>query len=353
MGRRIGIALLSFAHNHQFHWARAFRSDPRVRMVVSWDSNRERGITGARETGTRFTSELDVVLSDSNVQAVAICSETNLHAELTIAAAKAGKHVLCEKPMATSLEECKEMLRAVGEYGVKYMQAFPQRHIPSNGKIKELLQAQAIGKVSLVRKRHGHSFALQGLPQSMPWIVDTHHAGAGAFLDEGIHECDVLRWFFGDPISVTAMVGNSVADIAAFGVDDFGAAIFRFQGGEIAVLEAGWAWVAGGPTTEIYGDQGTIIQSLTDCASNAVPLKGLGYLQIFKASERDVGWQDLGCAFDFSFAHERVATAFVDCLEGDTPPPVTAYDGLKALEMMLGAYLSARTGQVVNFPLNA
>lgn len=349
MSKPIGVALLSFAHSHQFHWARVFGRDPRAEIIAAWDDDRQRGTNGANVTGTQFASDLDRILSDDRISAVAICSETSLHENLTIAAARAGKHVLCEKPMAPTLEQCRNMIGAIEEAGVIYMQAFPQRHVPSNHEIKRLLETKAIGRTSLIRKRHGHDFALRGLAEDMPWIVDRRQAGEGGFLDEGIHECDVLRWFLGDPVAVTAMIGNSLAEIERFGVDDFGCAIFRFAGGELGVLESGWSWVAGGPTTEIYGDQGTIIQSLTDCASNAVPLDGVGELQLFRVAEGELGWRNVGSRSNFKLVHEAVASAFVDCLESGGPLPVTAYDGMKAVEMMVGAYMSAREGRIIGF----
>ncbi len=343
----IRVALLSFAHNHQFHWARRFAKDERVEMVAAWDSDTNRGQKGAQELGIPFVENLDTVLS-SQIDAVAICSETALHHKLALAAATAGKHILCEKPMALSLSQCQEMMSAAKRAGVTYMQAFPQRHLATNHAIKDVLTSAKLGKISLIRKRHGHFFALQGLAQGMPWIVDKNLAGAGGFFDEGIHECDVLRWFFGDPVAVSAMTGNAVAEIAEHRLDDFGAAIFRFAGGELAVLESGWSWVAGGPTTEIYGDQGTLIQTGTDVTSNRCSL-GLPQLQVYtQASDT---WEVIETHHDFSLAHESVAAAFVDCLANDEVPPVTGEDGMKALEMMLGAYLAARTGSTVKFPL--
>ena len=351
MSKSIGVALLSFAHNHQFHWARALSAHPDVHLAGAWDSQPERGRAGAEAVNVEFEPDLERLLTRDDVDAAAICSETASHAPLAVKAAEHGKHVLCEKPMALGLPQCRDMIGAASESGVVYMQAFPQRHMRSNHAILGHLQAGTLGAVSLVRKRHGHAFGLGTLAADMPWIVDREQAGAGGFLDEGIHECDVLRWFLGDPVSVQASIGNTLPSMAERGIDDFGAAIFSFAGGEKAVLESGWTWLAGGPTTEIYGSKGSLAQNCTDLTAHRMPLPGVTKLQLYLEAEQASGWQALDVDDEFSQAHERVAHAFADCLQSGHAPEVTGEDGKKAVEMMLGAYMSAVQGREIFFPL--
>lgn len=344
----IGVALLSFAHAHQEHWAKALSTDPRARLVAVWDENRDRGTAAAGRHGGPFVPDLTSLLRDPRVQAVAICAENHRHADLTISAADAGKHILCEKPTARSLLECQQMATAITRTGVVYMQSFPQRLLPANQRVKRLLAEGTIGPVSLVRKRHGHFFALRDLATTMPWIVDRQRAGGGALLDEGVHQADVLRWLLGDPEEVAALPGRVSGGRT---LEDTGAAIYRFRGGVLGVLEAGWTWVAGGPTTEIYGDRGTIVQGFTDCASSAAPLPGSAYLQLYRADAPVPAWVDLGVGHDFWTIHQRVPRAFLDCLTSGDPPPSDLTDGTAALEMILGAYQAAAERRVVQFPL--
>lgn len=348
----VGVGLLSFAHGHQFHWARAFGEHPAVDMVTAWDDDVRRGETGAAQVGVSFTSDLAEVLADPRVTAVAVCSETARHGQLVRAAAQAGKHVLCEKPIGLSLAEVDSMAAAVAAADIRYMQAFPQRHLASNQKLLDILGSGVLGDISMVRKRHGHGYGLENLDTHMPWIVDPAQAGAGGFFDEGVHECDALRWLLGEPLSVSAMLGSSTPQARGWGVDDVGAALFRFSGGVLASLEAAWTWVAGGPTTEIYGSQGTLIQSFTDVASNRQPLPGAENLLLYLEAERDKGWQNIPCHSPFGKAHETVARTFVDALIHGGPMPVTLADGRAALEMMLGAYTAAEQGREVSFPLD-
>jgi predicted dehydrogenase len=344
----IGVALLSFAHTHQEHWATSLAADPRAVVRAVWDSDPQRGAAAAARHTTEFEGSLDVVLRRPDVHAVTICSETCRHADLVVAAAQAGKHILCEKPIAGSLSACHQMASAVSEHGVTYMQSFPQRLLPANLRVRTLLREAAIGPISLVRKRHGHYFALRDLAATMPWILDPAQAGGGAFLDEGVHQTDVLRWLLGDPLEVVALPGRISGGRL---VEDTGAAIFRFPEGVTAVLEAGWTWVAGGPTTEIYGDRGTIVQGFTDCASSAAPLPGAAYLRLYRTDCPEPAWTDLGDSHDFWTIHQRVPRAFLDCLVAGRPPASDLMDGAAALEMILGAYLAAAERRAVGFPL--
>jgi predicted dehydrogenase len=236
------------------------------------------------------------------------------------------------------------MKAAVERSGVFFLQSFPQRLMPGNLAIKKLLDERAIGKISHVRKRHGHPFGLKGLEQDMPWIVDPGSAGGGAYLDEGVHQTDILQWYFGMPLSVMAQTTGRLGN-----VETSGAALYRFEGNILAVHEAAWNWHAGGPTTEIYGEEGTIIQSYTDCASNSQG-NFCPHLALYRA--KTGSWEEIPVTYDFSMTHTLFPTIFVDLLTGETNElPATIDDGMKALEMALAAYQSARTGQLITFPL--
>ena len=339
-----GVALLSFAHFHQHIWAQTFLSDHRVRVVGFWDSDTERGKAMSAKYGLDWYPDLDDLLSRKDVQGAAICSENFRHKELTLRCCQKGLHVFCEKPTAMNLAECREMKAAVEKSGVLFLQSFPQRLMPGNLAIKRLLEKEVLGRISHVRKRHGHPFGLKGLEKDLPWIVESDSAGGGAYLDEGIHQTDLLRWYFGMPLSVIAQTAGTLGQVETSGI-----AIYRFKGDILAVHEAGWNWRAGGPTTEIYGENGTIMQSYTDCASNS-PGNFCPHLTLYLT--KTARWQEMPVTYDFSTTHTLFPKVFADLLTGETTElPATLEDGMKALEMALAAYQSAQTGQLVTFPL--
>lgn len=339
-----GVVLLSFAHFHQYTWAETFFRDNRIRVVGFWDSDPGRGEAMNLKYNLPFYQDLDELLSRKDVQGAAICSENFRHKELTLRCCEKGIHVFCEKPTALTLTECREMKAAVEKSGVLFLQSFPQRLMSGNLAIKKLLDEGAIGKICHVRKRHGHPFGLKGLEKDMPWIVDPGSAGGGAYLDEGVHQTDLLRWYFGRPLSVMAQTSGTLGH-----VETSGAAIYRFEGDILAVHEAGWNWHAGGPTTEIYGEKGTIIQSYTDCASNS---KGNFCPHLALYLTKTECWEEMPVTYDFSTTHTLFPKMFADLLTGEkTELPATIDDGMKALEMVVAAYRSAQTGQLVTFPL--
>jgi predicted dehydrogenase len=141
----IGIGVLSFAHGHVTTYVHVMKDFSDVKFVSAYDDNEQRGkgvcdAVGACHAGRmRYTSRVDDVLNDPNIQAVMIGSETSRHAELCIAAARAGKHILCQKPMAMSLAECDRMMAAVDKAGVRFAMAFQMRHDPANIRIREIV----------------------------------------------------------------------------------------------------------------------------------------------------------------------------------------------------------------------
>lgn len=336
----VGVALLSFAHAHQNHWAEVFASDPRSRIVGVWDDQPERGRSGAERLGAPWVADLDELLSRDDVTAVAICAANDDKPELVRRAARAGRHILIEKPTAARADDIPAMIRAVAEAGVTCVQSFPHRLVPNNRRVKEILDAGTLGRVGVMRKRHGHGFALEMLATDMPWIVDPRSGGGGALLDEGIHEVDLLRWYFGEPESVYAEAANLQTELP---VDDNGVAVFRFPGGVMVTLASSWTWRAGGPTTEVYGTDGTLLQFRTDCASNDAPDPAGMELRLWRHGA--AAWEEVGERDSFSGIHHRMARHFLDVLVDGVTPSTTLEDGYRAQVVMEAAYRASKTGE--------
>lgn len=338
----IGLALLSFAHFHQYKWVEAFKTDSRSRIIGFWDDNPERGMTVERETGIPYYQNLDRLLSNKNVNAGAICSETSKHLFLIEQCCRYGLPVMCEKPTARSVTEGLRVKEALDSSSIPFLQVFPQRLMTGNLRIKKLLDSGELGRITHVRKRHGHGFGLKTLESDMPWIVNQTESGGGAYMDEGIHEADLLRYYFGMPFSVSAQLS-----LRKCGEGEMAAtALYKFADDLSVVHESGWDWLAGGPTTEIYGEEGVIIESLTDCASSTGnPL--LPHLSLFR--KKTGRWETLEENYDFSSIHYLFPHAFLDMLTLGTAPVAGIEDGLRALEMVEGVYKAANDKCTVEF----
>ena len=216
-------------------------------------------------TACAYSPHLEDLLDDPAIQGVIVTCETNRHAEMVLAAARAGKHILCQKPMALSLDDCDRMAAAVAQAGVTFMMAFQMRHDPSNRKIKELLEQGAVGKVGLLRRRHCIPVLFDERFVTGPsrWHIDPEK-NMGMFMDDASHATDFIHWLLGRPESVMAEIGNTLTTVAP---DDTGVAIYRFASGAMAVLVNSSVTLAGENTTEVYGDQGVIIQNHDDVPS--------------------------------------------------------------------------------------
>lgn len=350
MTTKIGLGVISFAHGHANTYCERLATFDDVQLVACWDDDTARGSAAAGKYGMRYSPHLEDLLSDPAIQGVIVTCETNRHAEMVLAAAQAGKHILCQKPMALTLEDCDRMAAAVEQAGVKFMMAFQMRHDPSNQKIKELVESGAIGKVGLLRRRHciPALFNADFVNGPSRWHIDPEK-NMGMFMDDASHATDFIHWILGRPISVMAEIENTLTAVAP---DDTGVAIYRFAGGTMSVLLNSSVTLAGENTTEVYGDQGVIIQNHDDVPSTNVPLPpGPIALKLYTRGQPQ--WEDLGIPIPASHA-ERIAAvprAFVDCLLHDLTPPATAHDGRVSVEMVLGAYRSAQEGRRVHFPL--
>lgn len=343
----INITMMGVAHPHADQWARAWNAHVDVRLCGVWDQDAARAEAWGARHGVRVYQTREELLGDPAVDAVGICSENSGHAANAIAAAEAGMDILCEKPTAAALEDCDDMIRAVEKAGVRYMQAFPMRVDPVNERIKALLDAGAIGKVLTFRKRHGIGWAALGdMPEEYGWFTDESLAGGGAFLDEGVHAADFLIWMFGFPLSITAKITNCGGKQP---LDDNGVAILEFPNHVIGTLHASWVFQAASVTTEIFGEEGTILQQSNDCASTAVNGEDNFPLKVYSRTSSMPGWENPRMPANFKQIHEAVATRFADCLVSGQAFPSSLQDGRDALRLILAAYQSARENRTIYF----
>jgi predicted dehydrogenase len=348
MSAPLRLGIISYAHGHIHAYVDVIKGFNDAQVVAAWDDNPERGAKYSAQYGIAFEPDLDRLLARDDIDAVFITSPTNQHAEHAVSAAQAGKHILLQKPMALTLADCDRIIAAVAQYGVRFSLCYQMRADPVNQKIKALLDEGAVGKVAVVRRRHAipvllnPEFAYPG-----NWHIDPAQ-NMGMFMDDASHAADWFLWMLGQPVSVIAEIDNVVTDVAP---DDNGVAVYRFAHKEIGILLNSSTTLAAEATTEIYGDQGSIIHNYGDVPSSNVPNPpGAVALKIYRAAVGD--WE----YFDFPLVKhgERIRAvprAVIDYLQGKSGPLATAAEGRICIEMILGAYQAAQTGQRVRFPL--
>ncbi|HHT69244.1 MAG TPA: Gfo/Idh/MocA family oxidoreductase, partial [Firmicutes bacterium] len=256
------------------------------------------------------------------VDAVIICSENSRHREFTELAASYGRHVLCEKPIATSMEDGQAMIEACQKAGAKLQIAFPVRFATPVMRVKEMLDQGQIGDVLAISgTNHGQ----------MPggWFVDPVLAGGGAVMDHTVHVVDLIRWFLGKEfVSVYAEADSMLWDVD---IDDCGMLSMEMEGGVIVTQDPSWSRPRTNPTwgdvtLRIVGTKGVI--NLDAFAQNFVVYDDVKN----KVSERSFA-EDM----DFGLIED-----FIHMIIEDREPSISGYDGLKAMEVALAAYESAR-----------
>ena len=348
MNAPIGIGFLSFAHGHVQAYADVMKGFEDVRLVAAYDDNETRGKAVCDRNGMRYSPHVEDVLRDSSVEAVIVGSETSRHAELCVAAAEAGKHILCQKPMALSVEDADRMIGAAAKAGVSLGIAFQMRHDPVNIRMREIVQSGALGDIAVVRRRHciGVLLSPEFVNGPTNWHIKAEY-NMGMFMDDATHPADWFHWMLGKPASVIAEIDNVITDVAP---DDTGVAVYRFGKGEMGLLFNSSVISAGENTTEIYGSKGVLIQNYGDAPSCNTPHCPDGpHLKWFRYGAPDWEVVDVPVIRDHGERIRAVPRPWVDSLLDGTPPTATGEDGRVAVRMVLGAYQSAREGRRVQF----
>ena len=339
----IRIGVLSFAHGHIHAYCTRLKTFSDAVLVAAWDDNEARGREAAERYGIAFEPDYKALLARDDIDAVIITSETNKHADLAVAACAAGKHILCQKPLATTLEDCDRIIDAVDQSGVHFQMAFQMRCDPLNQQIKRWLDEGALGRVGALRRRHCINFLFNPTIATGPtaWHIDPV-ANVGMFFDDAVHAADFLYWILGKPVSVMAEIDNILTTVAP---DDTGIALYRWQTGTMGVLFNSSVTLAGENTCEIYGDEGVIIQNFDDGVSVGHAPPGVSALKLFRKSTGK--WEEF--AYPLPANHgERLGAIprpFIDNLLQGNPSAITASDGKISVEMCLAAYESAREGK--------
>lgn len=344
----IGVAVISFAHGHATTYCNQIKNFPDARLIACWDDNKGRGRTAAEKFGMSFVPDLDVLLGDPEIDAVIVTSETSKHAEHVEQAAAAGKHILCQKPMALSLAECDAMIAAVERAGIHFSMAFQMRNDPANQAMKRIVDAGEIGRLSFVRRRHclGVLFSDDFVNGLTRWHFG-HDTNIGMFFDDATHAADWFYWMLGKPTSVVAEIERVLTEQDT---DDTGVAIYRFAGGVLGVLTNSSVIRAAENTTEIYGELGTIVQNYGDAPASFLPRPNGVAVKLYVHGRQPAEWQDLGLHAQRSQG-DRIAAVprpFIDNLKNGAPPQVTAAEGRVSVEMVLAAYQSAAEGKRIS-----
>ena len=311
----------------------------KVRAIAS------RTAAGARATAERFgiprsTDDYRTLLDDPDIDVVDILTPNYLHSEMTIAAAEAGKHVICIKPLAINMQQVEAMERAITESGVRFFYAENVPFIPALEKAQSVIEEGALGEVFRVKACEGI-----GMPPNS-WAFDPEKSGGGAIIDMAVHSIAFCRWIAGaEAESVYAQAGTFLhRDKTSNG--DTAVLVIRFKNGVIGQCEDSWS-LAGAMDSrfEVFGTAGRIlIDNLHRQPLQVVSEEGYAYWGGPKASGR--GWTfPLPLPGDVIDGQYAMLEHFIDCLRHDTRSRSEFADGRAIQSIVDAAYRSLKSGK--------
>lgn len=325
--KQVTLALVGGAHIHTPGFVKKLtaRSDVSVKWV--WDHDAARAKRVAADLGSQAAQDLDLIWKDSSIHGVVVCSETNLHEPLVVAAAAAGKHLFVEKPLGLGAADSFRMAAAIEKAGVLFQTGYFMRGTPALQFLREQVAAGSFGKVTRYRHTNCHSGALGGwFDTDWRWMTDPKQAGCGAFGDLGTHALDIMLWIMGDVESVTASLETATRRYGD--VDELGEGLLKFKQGAIGSLAASWVDVAHPVSLLLSGTEG-----------HASIVNGELFIQSKKLPGADgkIPWTALPPAWPHAF------DLFLDAMAGkEHAPLVSASEAAMRSAVMEALYEAAR-----------
>lgn len=284
-----------------------------ARIVAACDADRER----AEATGATPYTDYSAMLEAEQLDVLDICTPPNLHPAIAIDALKRGIPTICEKPLARTPEEARQITEAAAGSGTLLMTAFCHRFHPPVEAVKALIDQGTLGRILMFRNRFGTRF--QGVESR--WFADPEVAGGGTLMDTSVHSVDLFRYLVGEVSAASAAVATYNPDI--HGLEDSGAMMLKAENGAIGVIEASWMTPWSANIVELYGERGVAEINYNN-----------GETRFILQGEAD--WSPVEVESGDRFVKELQHLAAV--LRGEGELRVTGEDGLRAVEIIHQAY---------------
>lgn len=337
----LGWAIISTGLHPEHKIAPAITAAQESELVAVYSRDRSRAEEFAQRHGAQTAYDsLDDLLKDSRVDAVFVCSPNALHAEQSMQAAQAGKHVLSEKPMATTLADSVAMVRACREAGVKLGVGFNLRQHPGHIKARHLIAQGALGRVTLAQGQWGFGVRGQGPPPPRTglrqwWDQPELIGDASTMMGTGVHVVDILRFMLGQEVTEVAAISDGQTPDQP--LEQLAAISLRFSGGTIGTVCCGRVLPDSKNDFTIYGTDGRISGRSTLWEAQQ------GRVEMVSETVSHIGV----CSSDFLGNYIAEIEDFHQAIESDTEPAATGVDGLRVVEVTLAMIESARSGRAV------
>ncbi|HEX7063692.1 MAG TPA: Gfo/Idh/MocA family oxidoreductase [Bacillales bacterium] len=332
----------------------SYGKNQKAEVYAVCDLNEERAKEKAQKYGAaKVYADYQELLQDKEVEAVSICTWNNSHAEIAIDALNAGKHVLVEKPLSTSVEKAEKLEEAVRASGKQLQVGFVRRYDPNVKMIKQMIEAGELGEIYYAKASY-----LRRLGNPGGWFADKERSGGGPLIDIGVHVIDICWYLMGSP-KVTSISGNTytrlgnrsnVKNLSTYksadydpdknDVEDMANAMIRFENGASLLVDVSFSLHAKKDETavKIYGEKGgaeiepelLVITEKFDTVLNSTP-------------------QVDNLSFDFVKGFQNEIDHFVSCCAGEAETLSPVQDGVEMMKILCGVYESSEKGSEIRF----
>ncbi len=321
-------------------YARCYNEMSNVEIVAVSSRREEKAKRFAERFGVKsWYVDYEEMFKNEDVEAVNVCVPNYLHAPVTISAADHGKHVLCTKPLATSMEQAEDMVRTCKRSGVILMYGENWLFTPASYRIREIIDEGALGRILAVEAREQHSGS------HSPYATKKEYCGGGVLIHMAVHPIGFIMKLMGRPVErVYAELGNLLHNIE---VEDYALLTMRFKGGGYGVAHSNYITRGGmQERIEIYGSEGMAFIDLT----HASPIKmysEVGYSYVVEKASRSIGWTSPAIDEKVGYGFANMLHHFIECIIEDREPMSTGEFGLEVLRVVFAGYKSNEKGMYV------
>ena len=345
----INIGIIGCGKIAQVRHIPEYAENPDAKLAAFFSPNRARAQEQADKYGGKVYDTAEALLADPDIDAVSICAANYAHAELSIQALNAGKHVLCEKPMATTLADCEAMVECAKKNGKFLMIGHNQRLAKAHMEAKRLIDEGLIGDIITFRTSFGHggpeTWSIS--PGKNVWFFDKKKAAMGVMADLGVHKTDLIQYLTGQRVVRTTArlvtLDKRGEDGELIGVDDNAVCIYEMSGGAFGTMTASWTYYgAEDNSTVLYGTKG-IMRIYDDPAHSIVVKLADGQEQVYDVEQIQTNDNQ---------TKSGVIDLWVDCLKNNRAPEISGESALYAMRAVFASIESSQTGKTVEIGAN-
>ena len=345
----IKIGILGCGKIAQVRHIPEYAANPDCQLVGFYNPTKSRAEDMAAKYGGLAYGTAEELLANPEIDAVSVCAANYAHAALSIQALKAGKHVLCEKPMATTLADCEALVDCAKKNGKFLMIGHNQRLAKAHMEAKRLIDAGLIGDIITFRTSFGHggpeTWAIK--PGKDTWFFDKSKAAMGVMADLGVHKTDLIQYLTGQRVVRTTArlvtLDKRGEDGELIGVDDNAVCIYEMSGGAFGTMTASWTYYgAEDNSTVLYGTKG-IMRIYDDPAHSIVVKLADGQEQVYDVEQIQTNDNQ---------TKSGVIDLWVDCLKNNRAPEISGESALCAMRAVFASIASSQTGKAVEIEAN-